>query len=619
MFKKLRERIYAHKVISAIVVILVVGGGYYWYSSSRGTVTVTKYVIENAAPGTVVASVTGSGQVQAVTSIDIKPQVSENVTKVYVKVGDHVAAGQLLVQLDTTNEQKAVNQAQLSLQSAQLSLAQLQQISTTTLLQDQSSVIKGQQSVLDSSTTLVSDYENGFDTLSSVFVNLQSIMTDTGNFVNGNNINKSQQNPDAYVSIMPSNLQPSTQLYSNTVAPSYNAALAAYQQNLADYHAATRNSDRTTLDALFSETYNTTQLVSASVKTINDLLNYVVNNYPKDSRLAPLPTITTTFQTTFGSEITTVNNNVSSVQNVVNGIANDKDTFENNQLSLAQASETLAELVAGPTQLNLLSQQISIQSAQNSLATAEQNLAYCSVRAPIGGVISAESSVVGTTVPSPAVSMVTQGELAEVTLNEVDAAKVAIGNKATLTFDALPDLSLAGTVSEIDTVGTVSQGVVNYNVQVAFEEASGTTQVRPGMSVTADIVTQVHQNVIAVPNAAVTTQGSTSYVTEPATPVSTSTLAASASGGVELSAVKRVPVTTGLSDDTLTEITSGVNEGDQIIVQTIQSSASTAVSTGGTSALRSLGGGLLGGGGGFGSGGARITTGGGAAGGTTGR
>ncbi len=594
MFKKLGERIRAHKVISAIVVILVVGGGYYWYSSSQGTVTVTKYVIEDATPGTVVSSVTGSGQVQAVTSIDIKPQVSENVTKVYVSVGDHVTAGQLLVQLDTTNEQRAVNQAQLSLQSAELSLAELQQMSTTTLLQDQSALIKAQQSIPDASTTLVSDYENGFDTLSSVFVNLQSVITDAGNFVTGNNINKSQENPDAYVSIMPTYLQASTQLYSNAVAPSYNAALTAYQQNLADYHTAAQNSDRTTLDTLFSETYQTTQLVSASVKAINDLLNYVVNNYPKDNRLAPLPTITTTFQTTFGTEITAVNNNVSSVENVIVGIANDKNTLENDQLSLAQASETLAELVAGPTQLNLLSQQISIQSAQNALATAEQNLAYCSIRAPISGVISAVPAIVGTTVSSPAVSMVTQGELAEVTLNEVDAAKVAIGNKATLSFDALPDLSLAGTVSEIDTVGTVSQGVVNYNVQVAFEEASGTSEVKPGMSVTADIVTQVHQNVIAVPNAAVTAQGTTSYVTEPATPVSTSTLAASATGGVELPAVKRVPVTVGLSDDTFTEITSGVSAGDQIITQTLTSSASASagsVTSGGTSVFRILGGG----------------------------
>ncbi len=591
----------AHKIITIIIVLVIAAGGYYWYTSTHATTTVTKYVIQNATQGTVVSSVTGSGQVQAVTSIDLKPQISENVTRVYVKVGDHVAAGQTLVQLDTTNEQKAVNQAQLSLQSAQLSLAQMQQVSTSTLLQDQSAVIKGQQSVVDASTTLVTDYQSGFDTLSSVFVNLQTVMTDAGNFVVGTNVNKSQANPDAYVSIMPTYLQTGTQSYSTPVAPSYNSALVSYQQTLADYHAANRNSDRVALDALFAETYHTTQLVSASMKSINDLLNYVINNYPKDSRLAPLPAITTTFQTTFGNDITTVNNNVTSVQNAITGIANDKNTFQNNQLSLAQASETLAELTAGPTPLNVLSQQISIQSAQNSLATAEQNLAYDSIRAPLAGVISAVPAVVGTTVPSPAVSMVTQGELAQVTLNEVDAAKVMIGNKATLTFDALPDLSLAGQVTEIDTVGTVSQGVVNYNVQVAFQEASGAPQVKPGMSVTASIVTAAHQNVIAVPNAAVTTQGGASYVLEPAAPVPSSTLAASANGGVTLSATTRVPVVIGLANDTLTEITSGVNVGDQIVTQTIKSTASAAsAASTGAGGLR-IGGGLFGGGGGGGT------------------
>jgi HlyD family secretion protein len=278
----------------------------------------------------------------------------------------------------------------------------------------------------------------------------------------------------------------------------------------------------------------------------------------------------------------------------INGIANDKDTLKNDQLSLEQASETLAELVAGPTPLDLLSQQINIQSAQNALATAEQNLAYCSIRAPIGGVISAVPAVIGTTAPSPAVSMVTQGELAEVTLNEVDAAKVNLGNKATLSFDAFPDLSLAGQVTEIDAVGTVSQGVVNYNVKVAFQEASGTAQVKPGMSVTADIVTQVRQDVIAVPNAAIVTQGTASYVLEPASPVASSVLASSATGGVTLSATKRVPVTVGLSNNTLTEITSGVNVGDQIIVQTVSTAATTASTAGSTSALRL--GGILGGG-----------------------
>lgn len=596
MLSKLRRLARAHKVVSVIVLLLLLGGGYYWYSSSRNAATVTKYVVQNATQETVVSSVMGSGQVQAVTSIDIKPQVTETVSRVYVKVGDRVAAGQLLVQMDTVNEEKAVQQAQLSLQSAELSLAKLQQITTTTLLGDQNAVTMGEESFLSASTTLAKDYQAGFDTLSSAFVDFQTTMAGLQSFIMGNDITKGQNDPDAYVNLMPSYLQTGTIPYRDAVISNYEAAVAAYAGNLADYHATNRNADPAALDTLFAGTYHTAQTVSDAVKAVKGLLDYVTSNYPKSAGLVQLPAITTTLQTNFGNYANTASGDVTSMAGVVSTIANDKNSLNNARLSLGEASTTLAALLAGPNPLDVQSQQLSIANTRIALQNAEQNLSYCSIRAPIGGIVSAVPAIAGVTVPTPAVSMVTQGKLAQVTLNEVDAAKMALGDKATLTFDALPDLSLAGEVSEIDAVGTVSQGVVNYNVQVAFEEASGTTQVRPGMSVTADIITEVHQDVIAVPNAAVVTQGGASYVLEPASPVASSVIAASANGGVELPAVKRVPVTVGLSNNSMTEITSGVSVGDQVVVQTVQAKAVSTASTAGTSAFR-LGGGFLGGGG----------------------
>ena len=123
---KIRNFILAHKVISTVVVVVIVIGGYYWYNGSQGAVTVTKYVVAQAAQGTIVSSVQGSGQVNAVTSIDVKPQVTETVTNVYVQPGDHVTGGEKFL-ADPTNEEQALKQAQLSMQSAQLSLAKLQE------------------------------------------------------------------------------------------------------------------------------------------------------------------------------------------------------------------------------------------------------------------------------------------------------------------------------------------------------------------------------------------------------------------------------------------------------------------------------------------------------------
>ncbi len=99
----LRRSAAAHKAVTGIILAALAWGGYVWYSSAMQPPAVTKYVVQDAAEGTVIASVSGSGQVQAQTTVSVKPQVSETVTKIYVQPGGHVAAGQALVQLDTTN------------------------------------------------------------------------------------------------------------------------------------------------------------------------------------------------------------------------------------------------------------------------------------------------------------------------------------------------------------------------------------------------------------------------------------------------------------------------------------------------------------------------------------
>lgn len=621
MFTKIYKIISDHKIISIIALLIVIGGGYYWYQQVQNGVVVTKYVIEKATQGTITASVTGSGQTQAVTQIDVKPQVTETVTKVSVSVGDHVSAGQLLVTLDTTNEEKALQQAQISLQSAQLSLAKLQEAPTAvTLAQDQDAVTKSHEDLLNASTTLQKDYQNAFDTLGASFVDFQIVMAGLNDFVGGTEINKAQSNPDAYVNLMPNYLQTDAKPYRDDVDSHYTAASAAYSQNLADYHATSRYADEATLDNILSETYATAKLMSETVKSAKDMLNYIINNYPTNIGLAPLPSITNIFQTNFSNYTNIVNNDNANIASAISTIASDKTAISDNTLSLTEASDTLAQLIAGVDPLDIQSQQLSIQQAQISVQNAQQQLDDCYVRAPIAGVISAVDVVAGETVASPAVSMVGSGQVAVVTLNEVDAAKVVVGDSATLTFDAVSGLSLAGKVIEIDPVGTVSQGVVNYNVKVSFNDT--TNQIKPGMSVTAVIITEIHADVIAVPNSSIKTQGSTSYVQAPSGTVSDSDIMASANGGIMLPAApKNVMVTTGLSNDSMTEITSGLRAGDPFIIQTITvsgSAAASTASTGGASSASSLGrllGGAGGRGGGFGGagGGAVFIGGGGAA------
>jgi RND family efflux transporter MFP subunit len=573
----------AHKIISIIVILALAGGGYYWYSTSTTTTTVTKYVVEDATTDTITTSVSGTGQVDAGTTINVSPKVSEEVTSIKVAVGDKVTAGQVLIQLDSTTERRALQQAKLSLEQAQLSAQETNEVATTTLLQQQSAVTTAEQSLANASTSLVQDYQTGFNDLGSIFINLQTVTTGLQDFMKGKDISSNQSNPDAYVALMPMYLQSNVIPYETALTTQYNTALAKYQQAVIDYHAASVNSSQATLDSLFAETYSTAQSVNAAVKAGKDFFNYIANNYPAGSNgTQSLPTITTTFQNDFSGYTSTMNSTVSSVQSTITGISDDRTSITNDQSSLIQASTTLAETLAGPTATTLLSQQISIQTAQANLTTAQENLDYTSVTAPISGTVSAISATVGETAGSSAVTIVSEGDVAAVTLTESDVADVAVGDPATLTFDAIDGLSLAGKVVEVDPVGTVSQGVASYGVQVSFSQPADTSSsllVKPGMSVTADIVTKVAQNVIAVPNAAVLTSGSSTYILAPSTDLSATELSNSASGGIELSSTKRITVTTGLSNDTMTEIASGVTEGEQIIVQTIKSSSASKTTT----------------------------------------
>src|SRR5258708_5667553 len=395
----------AHKIISAIIFIAIGWGGYSWYASTHGAAVVTRYVIQKAAAGTVVASISGSGQMQAVNTIDIKPQGSAVVTSIPVKVGDTVKAGQLLVQIDTTVEVRALAQAKLQLQSAQLSLAKLtQNPATTTLIQDQNAVTQAQSNIIAASTTLAKDYQTGFNSLASAFGDLQNVMSGLQNFVNGGDIVKAQGDPHAYLSLMPLYLQTSTQPYRDDVYSPYNTANLAYQKNLTDYRATDRSASPDVLDALFTETYHTAQTASEAVKATKTLLNYVVNNYPTTQRNTPLPAVTNTWQTNMSTYTTTANNDVGNLVGAVNAITTDRTAFVNAQLSLNQNSSTLDQLLAGTNPLDIQSSELSVDKQQLALQTADQNLANESIRAPVDGVISALPAVVGATVSSPAVS-----------------------------------------------------------------------------------------------------------------------------------------------------------------------------------------------------------------------
>ncbi|MFZ2300050.1 MAG: HlyD family efflux transporter periplasmic adaptor subunit, partial [Candidatus Moraniibacteriota bacterium] len=165
---------------------------------------------------------------------------------------------------------------------------------------------------------------------------------------------------------------------------------------------------------------------------------------------------------------------------------------------------------------------------------------------------------------------------AEVQVNEVDISTVSIGQKVMMIFSAIDGLMVSGKVEKMDALGTISQGVVNFNVTIGLDMLD--KRLRPGMSASAKIITDVKQNVITVPNSALKVQGNRTYVE----------VLNSSTGLPE----QRSNIEIGVANNTDTEIVSGINIGDDVVTQTIDPNAVVApTQTGGGFRIPGLGGG----------------------------
>lgn len=145
---------------------------------------------------------------------------------------------------------------------------------------------------------------------------------------------------------------------------------------------------------------------------------------------------------------------------------------------------------------------------------------------------------------------VKQGQMqSTVNLTELDIVKVKTGQKATLTLDAFPEKTFAGQVLSINTDGQVSSGVTTYPTVITFD--TDLQNIYPNMAVNANIITNIKNDVILVPNAAVQSRNGQTTVRT-----------------LKDNKEVDVPAEIGDSNDQQTEIISGINEGDQVIIGT---------------------------------------------------
>jgi HlyD family secretion protein len=151
----------------------------------------------------------------------------------------------------------------------------------------------------------------------------------------------------------------------------------------------------------------------------------------------------------------------------------------------------------------------------------------------------------------------------DVTVDETDVPKVSVGKAARISFDALPGRPFNGKVIAVSPNGTLSQGVVTYPVSISIDTRN--TLLPAAMTATATIIIDEKNDVLRVPNRALRRDGRQQVVDVL---------------GADGKPVAR-PVKTGVQNDQFTEITDGLQEGEQIVIPTTTTRAPNVGGPGG--------------------------------------
>lgn len=256
-----------------------------------------------------------------------------------------------------------------------------------------------------------------------------------------------------------------------------------------------------------------------------------------------------------------------------------KQLYEEQTISKSEFEQSQASYSVAKAEVDAA--RFSVVSAEAALNEANENLVKTSIYSPMTGTVSMLLVELGERVAGTGMmagtEMLRVADLsrmeAQVEVNENDIPRVKLGDTATIEVDAYIDYKFKGVVTEIansaKTTGVSADQVTSFDVKILvlpesyseLKEQGSENPLRPGMSATVDIQTEIKEGIITVPIQSVTTRTDTTKVVQTSADEDIRTLVFITDGERALAK----DVKTGIQDNSYIEITSGVSEGDQVI------------------------------------------------------
>lgn len=216
----------------------------------------------------------------------------------------------------------------------------------------------------------------------------------------------------------------------------------------------------------------------------------------------------------------------------------------------------------GVDQAKLRQARAQVQQAQASLKQLNEQLSYTTILAPMDGVMLSRDVETGDAVSSilvlgsTATLVMTEGDTSSVyvqgKVDEADIAHVYLGQLARIKVESFRGRTFLGKVTKIAPMGVEKDNVTTFEVRVSINNPGG--ELKAQMTANAEILLDEHKNVLTVPeNAVIYDSNRNAFVAVP--------------DKSQKNGFRKLPVKIGLSNGSVTEILSGLREGDRVVLQ----------------------------------------------------
>ncbi len=503
-------------IVLLVIVGLLIAGGFFIFQSrnSQATVGDVQTGDEVAAfIGDLSASASASGQVEPVQSAKLSVTQPGTVAAVLVGAGTPVEEGNALVQLDQRDLTLQVERAK---QNVTLKEAELQALLEGSKAAD----IAAAEAAVQSAQAALDDLMSG----------------PTAEEIAEYEANIRQQQAGVW----------SASASYNSTADSVKAsALASAEADLVTAQIAYEQAKERNEDFAFSFTHE------ALIDAQEDLA--IAQAKVDELRTGPKQGSLNSASADISSAQANLSQTQADYEALLSGATSAQISAAESRLARAMAD--LADLKKGASAQEIAIAEAELEQARINLLASEETLAESTVLAPFDGLVTDVLVSVGERAAGNVLELVSSDLEAVLQVDELDIGDLTIGQPALLTFESWPDAELEGTITSIaPSAGGNTDGVVNYDVVLTFDPAD--LPILVGMTVDARLITSEKEDVLLVPNAAITADRRAGTYSV--------NLVVGEEEGEPL--VETVAVTIGLKDDDFTEILSGISEGDIVLI-----------------------------------------------------